>query len=770
MKLILDRFGKFKNSSFELKQVSIFSGANESGKTTLFDAFVFSLIKVKGATKYGRILSERYGKDVKAALQTTEPIEINPTNFLNTFAIREGRVALELSEQKEITEFFEIIRNSLFHDGFDPLKLVKLCADKAKTNGSGATAKEFRRLSQELEIKTKEYQTALEERVSMFSAWEEIPKWEEEKSQYEKKIKEINEQLHALNEDYKILNKKDSFRKLAELSEKSNYLLSHREVHESFRSFMETGKDKLTFEKADLLKEGKAKLVSLGDSILNQKKLFAQLEDEKNERQAKLSKTEVHSALATEIEAKVLDSIANTPNQIKSTWNTKYIFTSLLLFVIGSISSYFLANRGLEPWITFLPFVVSAISSIALFLWRGKTVTVIKDEGALLSSLASLSDALQIRSENTIVPILKTKEGIFAAIKNFRDAKNEQTSEINHLDNELKKMRTKLNELELEHSELLLQIPILENEVLSLCQMIGLKHFDQFQEKINEIKINHRKYQEIEASLAKEFPSFQVSDFVSLQRKVEASLQVLKEDSIVEEIQANESIRLAQIPNEIQKLGKVKEGLVGDLQILVERLATKKGSSQEKMQSALKREEDSLKSKLQVDADWLEFQEKLKAYQNLEQIFSEIKGSSNQEMQILVTSLQKRWQETLPKAELRAIDWNQLTENPKTEDAQKDIREVHQLSTGTRDLFYFTLRLEYAYRISKDLSIPWLLLDEPFRHLDKERLETSVQYLMRFIQETGWNLVVFTFDEDLKSMIEKNAETHKIPCIPHRLA
>jgi DNA sulfur modification protein DndD len=54
MVLKLNSFGLFRNQSFELGQITIFFGKNESGKTTIFDAIVSSLIRITGTTSYGK--------------------------------------------------------------------------------------------------------------------------------------------------------------------------------------------------------------------------------------------------------------------------------------------------------------------------------------------------------------------------------------------------------------------------------------------------------------------------------------------------------------------------------------------------------------------------------------------------------------------------------------------------------------------------------------------------------------------------------------------
>lgn len=76
-RLLLSRFGRFKQAQFPLDKITVFLGNNESGKTTLFDALCDCLSSPGGQTRMGRYLNSRYGAERQAELEfRSEPFSI----------------------------------------------------------------------------------------------------------------------------------------------------------------------------------------------------------------------------------------------------------------------------------------------------------------------------------------------------------------------------------------------------------------------------------------------------------------------------------------------------------------------------------------------------------------------------------------------------------------------------------------------------------------------------------------------------------------------
>ncbi|MFN3659975.1 MAG: hypothetical protein ACK4TN_01915, partial [Brevinematales bacterium] len=83
-------------------------------------------------------------------------------------------------------------------------------------------------------------------------------------------------------------------------------------------------------------------------------------------------------------------------------------------------------------------------------------------------------------------------------------------------------------------------------------------------------------------------------------------------------------------------------------------------------------------------------------------------------------------------------------------------RPVKFLSQGTQDLFYLALRLFLGQRMWKNPKQPGVFVfDEPFASLDEERKEVALGLLQKFQKKYGWQYVIFTKDEGLPSLMEK---------------
>ncbi|MCB1323554.1 MAG: AAA family ATPase, partial [Leptospiraceae bacterium] len=51
--LLLQSFGRFRNQSFPFRRTTLFYGPNEAGKTTVFDALLYSLCRPAASKTIG---------------------------------------------------------------------------------------------------------------------------------------------------------------------------------------------------------------------------------------------------------------------------------------------------------------------------------------------------------------------------------------------------------------------------------------------------------------------------------------------------------------------------------------------------------------------------------------------------------------------------------------------------------------------------------------------------------------------------------------------
>nr|MBP7494562.1 hypothetical protein [Spirochaetales bacterium] len=75
------------------------------------------------------------------------------------------------------------------------------------------------------------------------------------------------------------------------------------------------------------------------------------------------------------------------------------------------------------------------------------------------------------------------------------------------------------------------------------------------------------------------------------------------------------------------------------------------------------------------------------------------------------------------------------------------------LSTGTRDAFFLAARLTLARRSAPSGGRAIIVLDEPFLTLDKNRTENALRVLKEFHETTGWQIFLFTKEEELAEQV-----------------
>jgi len=93
------------------------------------------------------------------------------------------------------------------------------------------------------------------------------------------------------------------------------------------------------------------------------------------------------------------------------------------------------------------------------------------------------------------------------------------------------------------------------------------------------------------------------------------------------------------------------------------------------------------------------------------------------------------------------------TETVTMSDAGGMERPVDLLSSGTRDSFLFAARLALAKKACEKDGI--LVLDEPFLSLDCDRQKRALAMLRRFQEETNYQIILLTKDEELVREIKK---------------
>ncbi len=767
MNLKLESFGLFKNKSFPLKTVTIFYGPNETGKTTLFDALVSALIRIKGNSPYVRKLRDRYGEVRKAELAKTL-LDISPGKFLNSYAIREGKVTLD-EDSKESAELLNSIQKSLFDSGYNIRNLIETCQNRFSTKKNVNAGKELHKAKESYEEKLTSWEQAEEERIRTLAMWTDLPAKEKEKKELANSLKQKEESILLLKKQAEDLQAKQKHKNTAQLLQSVLTWESKRVSVEEMKKWISSDKDKAVIRIDEEIKNLRLiKKENLRKSQDITAGLFA-LQKEIGDQTIQKNRLSNHDGIAFDIQKKIGSvDFENAPKLQKIEWKMHILLTGIILLTIGIGVSFITYLKSLSS----LFYVFAGLLSFAgltLVVNFSRKLTLEVDSSKLEKEFQALAEELTLRTDGTIRPLISSKEGIRDALSKFKESLATASRNLEQANERFQQSQEQLARLRSEETKIGNELVTKENEYLEILTYFGVKDLPEFREKLSNAKADEQSFQHMQAQIQTALIDYQLKDASALKVKLKDELETFEQNLVPSDFSSEEKSLLKnlmfQIESETKDYHKLKDiyfakeselsGIVGGSQVKIKDIL-------EKCDRLRKEKEDAQVLLIQIEKNFA-------AYKILADIFSEMETGSESQILTLVHSLSKRWNEILPEENIKKIEWNELSEIPKVFDKTNVMRDVDLLSTGTKELFYFSLRLEYALRMSAEDNINWLLLDEPFRHMDPARMNSAVRYTLDFLKKEKWQGVFFTFDTILKDEIEQNAREMDLDCILHSL-
>ncbi|TGN14311.1 ATP-binding protein [Leptospira ilyithenensis] len=768
MDISLKKFGLFVNKSFSFKRITIFYGGNESGKTTVFDAIVSSLIKVSGTTVYGKKINARYQKD-KSVQSSIPAYSISAPSFLHTYAIREGNVQFNLDEDKNKNEVIQVIQNSLFDTGFDPKKLKEKCLESSEKTGIRKAAKNYKSLKESLDKAEADFLRIDRDRMNSLKEWSSIPDLETKKQNLEEELKKMEDFLIQTNARYEILEKKETHSSLDKLyasvllwEDKSKNISSLKKLLESNSEGLLTSSEKKSSELSFEIK-------SLKNASEEKEKRIASLSLERQEADKKLNSLSLFEPMARSFEKRLDEILSATIVKTQIIWQVPYIIASISISFIGFIASILSVKDGFTVTPLFIGGLLLVLTGGLVFLLFAKKINIEKDEGSVNAHVKYLSEDMILQTKDTIRPILATKDGIREALKGyFSDLESERRqnqikedaliSEKNHLTDVLKKIRRLQEEWE--------ETKTITEEILKKSDSISI---EEYKDKIRSAKSVLEEFSELDLRLSQIAKEHLTHSIEELKLRIKDKLTNFEKENIPKDFSLDEKNEKSNLKLTIESKKKDKEIKSKEVHELQYSLASLVATSTERLNRILKEWEKSSTDLDQAKKDFDDAELNFSAYQNLAKVFADMDANSGNQMQVLIESLGKRWNELLSGNELRKLEWDDIAKKPSSFDKRNELRDFDNLSTGTQELLSFALRLEYAKRMSGEEKIPWILLDEPFRHMDETRTRSAVNYCLDFLGKEEWNGVFFTFDSNLVKTIQENAKSKNLDCILHEL-
>lgn len=752
-------FGKFSNVGFELGSgATVFFGKNESGKTTIFDAFRLALgsglltasqePKKSILARYGEKSAEGYklfGEIPKLSKETAP-------QYVHCISLREGELEFSFLDNKTIKADF--LRSRLFDN---KVNLEGVSSSLKKIHSPHANSGEF---TQYEKLKS-EIETLKSDRTRLVSQIEELHsrnrnnlRKDSNSGKDKERVSEIENLLQDIERETVLENKIQKKNKLLEsLSELQKLKQGKEKLKENFRY----SKDESAFFES-ITKEADALLVSSSSSetLLLEKGKTAEIKKrESEELQTRLTTLQKMKSKAEEFFEKIEstsreDGFKEEVRTESSSGDSKLV--GLLLSVLGSVA--LLGTLG-----TFL--FSSSVSTLVL-------LTGISFSGALIG----IGSYLMIRK--------RTEVAIRYSLEKEREFVRKRSGEWNVAFTEaqmpalerLENLRQFLSK-QIQNFEFVLQrIESLKTEIFSLekeCESIETK-LRQERQKLQELRssrdvwLAERQVHTIQ-DYHKRIAEFQTADkhLADASRKLaaERSVGTPEEAEILwkTELTALDEIPAGPVDENRKTLRELKrKELQSELQNLQNRLKELNTSirvEDARIQDSLPEKENELIKTIQKLSDLenglSDLESKRRAARVAQEIVEEISKDQSVQFSSLASEIGKDLNLLLPerKINLEAID---KKESIKMQDQSGSLRSIDHLSGGTLAVFYLVFKLFLARKTVPKKGI--LLLDEPFIHLDPERTETALYYLRNFAEETEYQIVFFTKQEELASKIE----------------
>ncbi len=739
---LLKTFGKFRDASFDFSPMTLFVGSNESGKTTIFDALFNAICKPRGSTVHGKRLSLRYGEDRDSSLDFEgDDIVMDPEEFLNLNAIGAGNTHLDFSSGKS---WIERVKASIFTGGVDPKRLAAGFDSLSKDRGNLTHVKDMKdRENARSEIR-KELESLEKKKTAILEGEKSIRRRRGDLDSLSVEIREtaasVKDCEHRLEQQEKI-RERESVMKALELIAGTS---SMRADLERFGAVKVDATAKLKGMEAAVndLKMKKSSHAREADSAA------ARLETAERKLEERVGAIEALRAMALAA-AQILSRIEiEAPRpvvRLVTSWKMSLLLLSLLPLGGGAVLMFFMTTVVLKASVLIGGVVIALV--IAFLARKTAERRVDPDVSGFL---ARMKDDWRIRSgggelKSESVEGLQTE---LHALRGKCDAAEQELVRLREERDALREESARLSKLIAQlDAEFSSERSLLE-ESLRTC---GAGSVEEYIHRRSEYEHLLKAFESQQAALEVEMKKYAVNSVEKLKAECEARAARLKEEITAESLNEaginrlrNElaalrqelktaSAREAELRSTVDKgEGEVK-GSLGDLP----------GQIYEKKQALFR-----------IDGELRAMEIARKAASMARDIFNDMSRDSDVIFDALGADIARYFGGFLP--ETRRIAMSDFASGGITvDDAGGSGRSLENLSTGTRDAFYLAARLALALRCRENGGAGIIVLDEPFHSLDRPRILRTLEVLVKFQGDHGWQIVIFSKEEDLADEMKK---------------
>ncbi len=744
----LPSFGKFSgklgNTKFQLDRLTIFTGPNEAGKSTIFDAIFNALCSPKATGSSGRALRDRYGNDRQVELTWDGPrYSMTESDFLDICSISSERQAPRLDSDGG---WIQDIKSKLFSGGINPGLILERLEKRASTKGSLKHNRELQELRQQEDALLKRQKELEQQRESSLHALNSAIQSETKINELEKTIGELKEELglaQAKDHQYALIADRDKMR--SELTAANEIL----QLEQQLKSLNIPDSDAMASLKSiqSTIEENEKQLYSIQRMVQDKQQELDTVQNEIHQMEKAAITQGSKTAMAEQILEK-LDAIPPANSSQKG--SALAVLLPLILLVPGlagiiggllSVLKVFSPGPLIGYSLLASGLLLGALGTALLFKFHGrrnagkqKSDSAVPKEYDLLASEAWHS--LQIERGSNLRP----------ALESLIQQANNQQQQLLFARRRQEDIQLRLNELHVAAATAEEQGASHRSALSALLDQFGCSAAPELQQRIREADTAGSRLAELQDRLRPLMQRLEIKEISilasELARKIGELEQQITEDSpseaqtraVKQQIQSLES-RLEQQTRQIN-----------ELQLEHQRHKTIFDSRFGDIPSSFLQ----LESEIQGNRSR---QKELVTQRQAAQLASDIIAEMNQDNSRQLEEISRKVEswfgdilDATRKVQFEGFDQDQI----KIQDAGGTLRNASNLSSGTRDAFYLAARL--ALIAESSLADGLVILDDPFVTMDETRIKQAAAVIERFHDTSKHQIIIFSKDENLPSI------------------
>ncbi|AXR68137.1 ATP-binding protein [Leptospira mayottensis] len=752
----LSKFGKFVQKEFNLSNtVTVFFGKNESGKTTIFDALRLAIgskfltanqePKKSILSRYGEKSLESYNilGNVPDLSKETAP------QYVHCVSLREGELEFAFNNDKFIKPDF--LRSKLLNSGIDldgiASSLKKIHSPKTGSKDSNL----FETLKKEIsDLKSKRTELIFEIE-NLHSRNKNNAEKEEKHLRDRNREFEIKDKLAQIEKDSELDSKIQKKIKLLESLFEIQRLKSIQEFIK--KNFLYAKDESSSFE--NLQKE----IEKSRNALYSSETLLKDKENAINSKKKHLDEQQNLLPTLQKMKQKAEEWCEKIDNTLREDGFTEEIRTnhsnsSSKILGIILIGLGFLGLVGAFLLSEFSPIARSSAALISaglivlgffLFVQKKESVNFRYSSEKEKNFVLKISGLWNLTFPEYSIPFIEKidhlRQFFLKQIQNF-DLESRQTDilekEIRTLSRELDTIRSTLR-LESEKSA------ELQSKINSWLNDRKVATIQDYHKQVAELQAQSRNFSEGLKKILTDHSAKSLEDLEIRQKAMIATMDDVP----------------TQFPNDPQRpfRDSKKKELEKELQSLetnLKELNTAIQVEEARIQDSLpEKEKDLIRTIQTLSEKELYFSNIISKRRSAifaQELVEEISKDQSAQFSFISSEIGKEINLMLPKREIsfESID---KKESIKMKDQSGEFRPIDHLSGGTLATFYLIFKLFLARKTVPKYGI--LLLDEPFVHLDIERIDSALSYLKTFQEETGYQICFFTKQEELAEIVLK---------------